>query len=67
MLPRENYEVVVIGAGAAGLEAALVLGRQRRKVLVLDSSAYRNAASDAAHMLLGQEGTAPALLRSRTL
>lgn len=67
MLPRENYEVVVIGAGPAGLEAALVLGRQRRKVLVLDSSAYRNAASDAAHMLLGQEGTAPALLRSRTL
>ena len=54
MLPRENYEVVVIGAGAAGLEAALVLGRQRRKVLVLDSSAYRNAASDAAHMLLVQ-------------
>lgn len=61
------YDAVLVGAGAAGLEAALVLGRQRRRVLILDSSQYRNAHSTAAHMLLGQEGTAPALLRSRTL
>lgn len=67
MTTKETYDVVIIGAGAAGLQAALVLGRQRRSVLVLDSGQYRNAASDAAHMLLGQEGTDPNQLRSRTL
>lgn len=62
-----QFDVAIIGAGAAGLEAALVLGRQQRSVVVLDSGEYRNRNSSAAHMLLGQEGTAPAVLRSRTL
>jgi thioredoxin reductase len=43
-----DYDVVVIGGGAAGLSAALVLGRARRRVAVIDAGAPRNA--PATHM-----------------
>ncbi|MEV3859402.1 NAD(P)/FAD-dependent oxidoreductase [Streptomyces sp. NPDC050095] len=42
------YDVVVIGGGAAGLSAAMILGRSRRSVLVVDAGEPRNA--PAAHM-----------------
>lgn len=45
---RDSYEVVVVGGGAAGLSAALILGRSRRSVLVVDAGEPRNA--PAAHM-----------------
>ncbi|MQA00052.1 MAG: FAD-dependent oxidoreductase [Dehalococcoidia bacterium] len=38
-----QVDVVIVGAGAAGLSAALILGRARRQVLVLDSGPPRNA------------------------
>ena len=55
-----TYDVLVIGGGAAGLSAALVLSRARRRVLVLDSGAPRNAR--AAHMqgFLSRDGMSPA-------
>ncbi|WP_405892890.1 NAD(P)/FAD-dependent oxidoreductase [Streptomyces sp. NBC_00104] len=56
----ERYEVIVIGGGAAGLSAALVLGRSRRRTLVVDAGEPRNA--PAAHMqgFLSRDGMPPA-------
>ncbi|MCC9712094.1 NAD(P)/FAD-dependent oxidoreductase [Streptomyces sp. MNU76] len=56
----EQYEVIVIGGGAAGLSAALVLGRARRRTLVVDAGEPRNA--PAAHMqgFLSRDGMSPA-------
>ena len=55
-----GYDVVVVGGGAAGLSAALVLGRARRRVAVVDAGAPRNA--PAAHMqgFLSRDGMPPA-------
>ena len=54
------YDVVVVGGGAAGLSAALVLGRARRRVAVIDAGAPRNAS--AAHMqgFWSRDGMPPA-------
>jgi thioredoxin reductase len=57
---ENNFDVVVVGGGAAGLSAALVLGRARRRVAVVDAGSPRNA--PAAHMqgFLSRDGMAPA-------
>src|SRR3569832_396159 len=54
-----TYDVAVIGGGAAGLSAALVLGRARRRVVVIDAGSPRNA--PAAHMqgFLSRDGMPP--------
>jgi thioredoxin reductase len=62
---RMTWDTVIVGAGPAGLSAALVLGRARRRVLVLDSGRPRNAAAHAMHGVLGHDGLAPADLRAR--
>jgi thioredoxin reductase len=53
------YDVLVVGGGAAGLSAALVLGRARRRVAVVDAGMPRNA--PAAHMqgFLSRDGMPP--------
>jgi thioredoxin reductase len=55
----ETADVLIIGGGAAGLSAALVLGRARRRVVVVDAAEPRNA--PAAHMqgFLSRDGTPP--------
>jgi thioredoxin reductase len=57
-----EYDVAVVGGGAAGLSAALVLARARRAVVVIDAGAPRNA--PAAHMqgFLSRDGVPPAEL-----
>ncbi|MFF4043438.1 NAD(P)/FAD-dependent oxidoreductase [Streptomyces sp. NPDC001816] len=56
----EAYEVVVIGGGAAGLSAALVLGRARRRTLVVDAGEPRNAPSAHLQGYLSRDGMSPA-------
>lgn len=54
-----DCDVVVIGAGPAGLAAAIALARSRRSVVVIDAGQPRNAPASAAHNVLGNEGIAP--------
>lgn len=57
-----TFDVIVIGAGAAGLSAALVLTRARRRVLVVDSGAPRNAPARHMHGFLSRDGLPPSEL-----
>src|SRR4051794_2452007 len=54
------YDTIIIGGGPAGLSAALVLGRCRRKVLVCDAGHPRNERSKAMHGFLSRDGMPPA-------
>jgi thioredoxin reductase len=59
-METQPYDVAIVGGGAAGLSAALVLGRARRRVVVIDAGSPRNA--PAAHMqgYLSRDGMPPA-------
>lgn len=62
-MSEKAFDTVVVGAGPAGLTAALILGRMRRRVLLLDTDAPANGVSDAMHGFLGQDGVPPAEVR----
>ncbi|MFF3014709.1 NAD(P)/FAD-dependent oxidoreductase [Streptomyces sp. NPDC057939] len=62
---RDEYDVVIVGGGAAGLAGALTLARARRSVLVLDSGTPRNAPAAHLHGYLGHDGESPARLLAR--
>ncbi len=55
-----EYDVVVVGGGAAGLSAALVLGRSRLRTLVVDAGEPRNAPSAHMQGYLTRDGMSPA-------
>jgi thioredoxin reductase len=57
-----NPEILIAGGGPAGLAAAITLARSRRRVVVVDGGAPRNAPAHAVHALLGREGISPAEL-----
>ncbi|MEQ0558067.1 NAD(P)/FAD-dependent oxidoreductase [Amycolatopsis sp. NEAU-NG30] len=57
------FEVLVVGGGPAGLNAAQTLGRQRRRALLVDSGRPRNAPASEMHMFLSRDGFSPAALR----
>jgi thioredoxin reductase len=59
-MDKAPFDVIVIGGGAAGLSAALVLGRSRRRVAVVDGGEPRNAPSEHMHGYLSQDGMPPA-------
>ena len=61
----ENWDVVVVGGGVAGLSAALTLGRACRRVLIVDAGEPRNRFSQHMHGVLGHEGLEPAELLER--
>jgi thioredoxin reductase len=59
-----DYDAVIVGGGPAGLSAALVLGRARRAVIVIDDGRPANAVSQGVGGLLGQARVDPAQLRA---
>lgn len=57
------FDVAVLGGGPAGLAASLVLGRMRRRVLLLDADDPAHGVSEGVHGLFGHDGTPPFDLR----
>ncbi|MEC9323551.1 MAG: NAD(P)/FAD-dependent oxidoreductase [Actinomycetota bacterium] len=55
-----EWECVIVGGGAAGLSAALVLGRARRRTLLIDAGGQSNRAAHGIGGLLGFDGVPPA-------
>ncbi|RSD21397.1 NAD(P)/FAD-dependent oxidoreductase [Amycolatopsis eburnea] len=58
-MTENSYDVLVVGGGAAGLNAALMLGRARRRVAVVDARAPRNAPAEHMHGFLSRDGLPP--------
>ncbi|MNR78898.1 Alkyl hydroperoxide reductase subunit F [compost metagenome] len=57
------YDVTIVGGGPAGLAAALILGRSRKRVLLLDAGSPRNARAQEVHGFVTRDGTPPAEFR----
>lgn len=62
-----DYDAVVIGAGPAGLNAAVVLGGARRRVLLLDGGPARNSLAQNAHGVFTRDCTPPGALKEAGL
>ncbi|WP_375386134.1 NAD(P)/FAD-dependent oxidoreductase [uncultured Microbacterium sp.] len=58
-LETEHWDVIIIGGGTAGLSAALILARARRRVLVLDEQRPRNRFAPHMHGVLSRDGYSP--------
>lgn len=58
-MSESRFDVIIVGGGPAGLSAALVLGRCRRKVLVIDAGSPRNIRSHGVHGFITREGCRP--------
>ena len=58
----QDYDVIIVGGGAAGLSAGLVLGRARRRVAIIDAGQPRNAPAAHMHGFLSRDGMPPSEL-----
>lgn len=56
---EKPWDCIVVGAGAAGLSAALVLGRARQRTLVVDAGGQSNRVAHGIGGLLGHDGRPP--------
>ncbi|RAV20816.1 NAD(P)/FAD-dependent oxidoreductase [Paenibacillus contaminans] len=60
---KQLYDVAIVGGGPAGLNAALVLGRARKNVVVIDEGRPRNAVTREAHGFITRDGISPSDFR----
>ncbi|CAN7547677.1 NAD(P)/FAD-dependent oxidoreductase [Paenibacillus sp. LjRoot153] len=58
-----KYDCLIIGGGPAGLNAALVLGRARKNVLLIDEGRPRNRVTQETHGFLSRDGIKPSEFR----
>jgi thioredoxin reductase len=58
-MQENSWDVIIVGGGSAGLSAALMLGRMRRRVLVVDEGAPRNRFAPHMHGVLGRDHSSP--------
>src|SRR5688572_8926439 len=63
--PSFDFDVAIVGGGPAGLNAAVLLGRSCRRVVLFDHGQPRNYAAQAIHGYLGHDGIEPSALRNR--
>jgi thioredoxin reductase len=63
MMTKQHLDVVIIGGGPAGLNAALVLGRARKNVAVIDEGRPRNAVTRETHGFITRDGISPSEFR----
>lgn len=60
-------DMIVVGGGAAGLTAALVLARARHRVTVVDDQTHRNATVDEFHGFPSRDASSPNAFRAAAL
>jgi thioredoxin reductase (NADPH) len=61
-MTSHNYDVAIVGGGAAGLSAALLLARSRRDVAIVDAGQPRNHPAEHMHNFLSRDGMPPSEL-----
>ncbi len=61
-MTTDSFDALIIGGGSAGLSAALMLARSRRRIAILDSGDPRNAVTAHMHGVLGRDGWSPLAL-----
>jgi alkyl hydroperoxide reductase subunit AhpF len=60
---KTDYDVLIIGSGPSGLQAAMSIGRLSRTAMVFDSYEYRNSVTEYMHDVAALDGTPPATFR----